>query len=333
MKQNLHTHTTYCDGNNSIKELIHSAFLRDFEVLGISGHSFTEFDTSYCMSQEGLIDYLDEITEAKRFLEEDPEAAKYYFAPEIVNAGDLRLYLGIEQDIYSERPSLRKQQGLLNPGFRYGTYDYVIGSTHAFFIKRDELEDRLFAVGDPEKIHVDGIVFSEHGIYVYVDYSPGALKWALDNVYKGDLMALAEAYFRDEALVVSKTDCDIVGHFDLLLKFNESVRMFDEQDPRYKKVRDAALESIFEDFRIKGRRPLFEVNTGAMAKSYRTDPYPSEETVKIIRDMGGSFLINSDCHRAELLDFGFKEAKDLLLRTGFRNELMDVPGGKLEIFE
>ena len=45
MKQNLHTHSTYCDGKSTIKEMIRSALLRDFEVLGFSGHSFTDFDT------------------------------------------------------------------------------------------------------------------------------------------------------------------------------------------------------------------------------------------------------------------------------------------------
>jgi histidinol-phosphatase (PHP family) len=96
--------------------MIRSALLRDFEVLGFSGHSFTAFDTSYCMSKDGLIDYLDEIDSAKKFFEKDPEAAKAYYAPEIVNAGDLRIYTGIEQDLYSERPALRKHEGLLNPG-------------------------------------------------------------------------------------------------------------------------------------------------------------------------------------------------------------------------
>jgi histidinol-phosphatase (PHP family) len=70
-----------------------------------------------------------------------------------------------------------------------------------------------------------------------------------------------------------------------------------------------------------------------MARGYRTTPYPSEETVRVIRDMGGSFIINSDCHRADLLDHGFREAGELLKKTGYRSELIEVPGGRLEIFE
>lgn len=214
MKQNLHTHSTYCDGKSTIKEMIRSALLRDFEVLGFSGHSFTAFDTSYCMSKDGLIDYLDEIDSAKKFFEKDPEAAKAYYAPEIVNAGDLRIYTGIEQDLYSERPALRKHEGLLNPGSWWGTFDYIIGSTHAFFIERGELEERT---GSPDGLKAPeggGVIFTDNGIYVYVDYSEEVLKWAIDTVYKGDAMALAEAYFKDEARIVSKTDCDITGHFE-----------------------------------------------------------------------------------------------------------------------
>ena len=40
MKQNLHTHTTYCDGKNTVSEMIRSALHKDFDVLGFSGHSF-----------------------------------------------------------------------------------------------------------------------------------------------------------------------------------------------------------------------------------------------------------------------------------------------------
>ena len=75
---------------------------------------------------------------------------------------------------------------------------------------------------------------------------------------------------------------------------------------------------IFGAFRAKNRRPLFEINTGAMAKGYRTAPYPSEETLEVIREMGGQLIISSDCHRAEMLDHGFAEAEALALKMGFR---------------
>ena len=81
MKQNLHTHTTYCDGNNSIPEMIRSAVEKDFDVLGFSGHSFTSFDKSYCMSEEGTKEYIDSVLASKHFFEKDPELAAQISTP------------------------------------------------------------------------------------------------------------------------------------------------------------------------------------------------------------------------------------------------------------
>ena len=75
---------------------------------------------------------------------------------------------------------------------------------------------------------------------------------------------------------------------------------------------------IFRSFKAKGRTPIFEINTGAMAKGYRTTPYPSQETLGIIREMGGRIVINSDCHRAELLDYCLEEAERYALSAGFK---------------
>ena len=332
MKQNLHTHSTFCDGKSTIKEMIRSALIREFDVLGFSGHSFTGFDPSYCMSDEGIIDYLDEVTDAMETFTRDPELAKAIYAPDVIGAKDLRILLGIEQDLYSSRPALRKEQGLLNPGHQYGTFDYIIGSTHALRIGWDELEEQTGLSKASIKPDTKGIVSADNGLYIYVDYGADALRWAIDNVFHGDPMALAEAYFSDESRIVSDTDCDMVGHFDLLLKFNEKERIFDESAPRFIAARDKALEQIFSDFKKKERRPLFEINTGAMARGYRSVPYPSQDTLNEIRKRGGQLVINSDCHNARYLDYGFNEARKMALDSGFIPELIEVPGGELEIF-
>ena len=51
IKANLHTHTTWCDGKNTAEEMVRSAIESGFDVLGFSGHSYTSFDESYCMSR------------------------------------------------------------------------------------------------------------------------------------------------------------------------------------------------------------------------------------------------------------------------------------------
>ena len=39
--QNLHTHTTYCDGRDTPVEMIESAIAQGFDSIGFSGHSYT----------------------------------------------------------------------------------------------------------------------------------------------------------------------------------------------------------------------------------------------------------------------------------------------------
>lgn len=97
--QNFHTHTPYCDGKNTIDEMIEQAISCGFKALGFSGHAYTEFDLSYCMTPDETLRYIADINAAK---------AKY--------AGVINIYCGTEIDYYS--PAL------------VGEYDYSIGSVH-----------------------------------------------------------------------------------------------------------------------------------------------------------------------------------------------------------
>ena len=58
---NLHTHTRYCDGRDTPEELILEAIKLGCPAIGFTGHSFTPFDTSYCMSLDNTERYNEEI--------------------------------------------------------------------------------------------------------------------------------------------------------------------------------------------------------------------------------------------------------------------------------
>ena len=53
--QNLHTHTTFCDGKNTCRELIERAIELGFNSIGFSGHGYTPFDIKYSMSKEYIM--------------------------------------------------------------------------------------------------------------------------------------------------------------------------------------------------------------------------------------------------------------------------------------
>ena len=65
IKSDFHTHTTYCDGKNSPKEMVEAAYKNGFSAIGFSSHSHTPFDESYCMSVENTEKYIHEVNALK----------------------------------------------------------------------------------------------------------------------------------------------------------------------------------------------------------------------------------------------------------------------------
>ena len=108
-----------------------------------------------------------------------------------------------------------------------------------------------------------------------------------------------------------KTNADIIGHFDLITKFNEKRPRFDENEPRYRKAAIDAVDSL-----LTYCRP-FEVNTGAISRGYRTTPYPSRGLLEYINARGGCVILSSDSHRADTLNFAFEDALDIVRSVGF----------------
>lgn len=159
-------------------------------------------------------------------------------------------------------------------------YDYSVGSVHA--------------------------IVMPDGQAVVVDWTPDRLEKWVGTYFAGDWYALAEAYYALEADVVRKTKCDIIGHFDLLTKFNEKCRFFDETHPRYIRAWQHAADTL-----LKTGKP-FEINTGAIARGWRTTPYPAEPVCGYIKEHGGHLILNSDCHCKENLCFRFEEWQRLL---------------------
>ncbi len=96
---NIHTHTTFSDGNGSVRENIESAISKNMLSIGISDHSYTFCDTSYCIKKEAYSDYFKTINELK----------KEY-------AEKIDVLLGLELDYYS---NVQREK-----------FDYIVSSVH-----------------------------------------------------------------------------------------------------------------------------------------------------------------------------------------------------------
>lgn len=162
-------------------------------------------------------------------------------------------------------------------------FDYVIGSIHHL-----RCGDRLFAVDESAE-------------------TSRAMAAAFGSADRA-----AEAYFAQYARLAADPQVDIVGHFDLLLKFHERDPLFDPASPAYL----AAAEQAMAQLVAAGK--LFELNTGAISRGYRTTPYPDETLLRMLCAMGGRITLNSDAHSADVLGFRFAEAAALARRCGFR---------------
>lgn len=244
----LHVHTTFSDGANTPEEVICAAVSGGMKCIGVSDHSYTDFDESYCMSKLSAEKYHGEISALKK---------KY--------ADKIRVLCGIEQDCFSGVPK--------------DSYDYVIGSVH--YIKIDDE-------------------------YVAVDESAEILLNAAKKYFGSDMYSLIEEYYRLVAKVVEKTNADIIGHFDLITKFNQNANLFSESNPRY----TASWKRAADRLLLTGKP--FEINTGAISRGYRKTPYPSKEIIDYIKAKGGKFILSSDSHNHETLCFCFDKYEHLI---------------------
>ena len=196
--------------------------------------------------------------------------------------GRIEILCGGEFDLCYPDPNL--------PGF-----DYRIGSNH--FVDAGE--------GTPSAI----------------DWSPEKFQQLVQKGFGGDVYRLTRQYFERVASLPDRIPCDFIGHFDLVTKFNDTLHLIDETDPRYLDPAMAALDALLE------REIPFEINTARVSVGRM---YPNRVFLERIHQRGGEILINSDAHRAEDLNRGFPEAEHLARSCGFDHILrLTKKGGKL----
>ena len=264
LRSNYHTHSILCDGKDSLREMTEQAVSLGFRELGFSGHQWSEQDQDYAMTPENTARYLEKLAELRE-----------EFAPKI------GIFTGIER-------------GYVSPDRDNSRFDFVIASVH-----NAGAEDCLFAVDHTEEIMLRGV----------------------REVFGGDVMEYVKDYYSREAKVLTLARGHIAGHFDLITKFNEGGRIFDESDTAYRRAALEALDEAVETYAgtgipdeqsgnmplcirkaLESGKPVFEINTGAMARGYRTVPYPAPFIIKELIRREVPLLISTDCHDRRFLD-------------------------------
>lgn len=174
------------------------------------------------------------------------------------------------------------EEDLIHPAERKD-FDYIIGSSH--YICKD-------------------------GNFYSIDGSPASFQECID-LFGGDPIAMTEAYYDTFCTYINQRKPDIIGHFDLVTKFDEMNGFRLMQDKTYTTQAEKYLKYAL----CSGS--IFEVNTGAIARGMRTMPYPSEQLLYTIKKEGGKVILSSDCHDRNKLDCYFTETRQYLRDIGF----------------
>ena len=255
---NFHTHSTYCDGKNSLEDIVLEALRLGCPQIGFSSHAPMPFETGYSMTQISCLEYINEVRELKE---------KY--------SGQIEILLGIETDYFSRIDTT--------------PYDYVIRSVH--YVYKD-------------------------GNYLPVDHSEGVQVESVNSYYGGDFQAYAKDYYSSVAGITLGDRCDVIGHFDLVTKYNEADKLFDTHCDEYRSTVFRTIDAIFD---ATDGVVIFEYNTGAISRGHRKTAYPDDFILDYLsQNYAGrfKFLISSDAHSKENLLFGFDMAHETLTGHG-----------------
>ena len=137
----------------------------------------------------------------------------------------LRLHTGIEEDLFA--PSAMPER-----------YDYRIGDVH---YARDRSTGEL--------VPVDGSVEDLHRV--------------IRRLFRGNAMDMVRDYY-DNMVAAAERRPLVIGHFDLITKYNQKARFFDEDSDEYRELASQALEACLAGGAV------FEINAGAAVKGLRS---------------------------------------------------------------
>ena len=181
----------------------------------------------------------------------------------------------------------------------YSELDYIIGSVHYIKVGKDN----FLPVDLDKETQIDGV----------------------NKYFDGDYLSFAESYFETVRALPEVHKTDIIGHCDLVKIYNADGNLFDENSERYRKAALKAVDKLLE------HDVLFEVNTGAIFRGRRTDPYPSEFILEYLASKGGKVILNGDSHEVGALGFNFEKSIALLRKCGFKSVFTITNDGKKEL--
>ncbi len=210
MISNYHTHSNYCDGKASPREMVDFAVAHGFKYLGFSGHAPMPYENTFAIPSDRYLEYCQTV----RALQQE-------------YADRIEIRLGLEIDYV---PGL---QADFAPFIAQGGLDYTIGSVH-LVANPDEIEAlRSHPEEAPQHLWmIDGSRYE-----VYDD--------GLQRHFGGDIRRAVKTFFYQNNAMIESQRPTIVGHFDKVVMHNRG-RYFQYDEPWFRDLLYETVELIRE---------------------------------------------------------------------------------------
>lgn len=191
---------------------------------------------------------------------------------------DLNLWLGAEIDYIPREDVLTFQEQVTHSA----PFEYFVGSVHF--------------LGNGAKLSA-------------FDGAEDEFNRILQQSYHGEIQNMVEEYYRRISRAGSIPKVAIIGHFDVIKRWNGSKRYFRGDEPWYVAAVEGALAAI------AAAGPAIELNTAGWRKGLG-EPYPAPWILERCRDLRIPVTVSADAHRPGDLTWGYERAKALLDRRG-----------------
>ncbi len=206
----------------------------------------------------------------------------------------IELYAGLEIDYLDEK------RNPAQPIYDALGLDYRIGSVHMLI--------------DPD-----------NGEYYGLDGPIEELEHLINQVYAGSVEQMVTDYYLQVENMVRIGGFDFIGHLDLIKKHNRKLGLFSEEESWYR----TAISSVVDA--IAGSGLMVEVNTGAIARGYTDEPYPSPWILAMCADRNIPITLNSDAHKPSWVEYAFEDALKIIREAGYSRGMALLKGEWQEV--
>ncbi|MBC3805145.1 histidinol-phosphatase HisJ [Acetobacterium fimetarium] len=201
-------------------------------------------------------------------------------------ASSIEIYCGMEIDYFIDRQDISELAKEILPKL-----DYTIMSIHT--------------------------IGSTYGNEVsYIDDTREDFARGIKNYYDNQPQQFIEAYYKGIGEMVLRHQPDVLGHIDLIKKYNQENFFFDENDFWYQETVKKCLDTIAET------RTRMEINTGANMRVPGVGRYPSDWMIPEMEKRKIQITVGGDSHSVEGIVNEYNEAEMFLLSCGYKEYWM-----------